>query len=93
MPAPRVYLLWHVHHVARDEDGNVMHFVDGDFSAQEDRGDDVKLLGVYSSQERARQRIASARELPGFRDEPRCFWYGEHEIDTDKWTEGFVTEP
>ncbi|MFI7469189.1 hypothetical protein [Nonomuraea sp. NPDC049646] len=90
MPAPRVYILWHVHHVARDEHGHVVHFRDGDFSAQEDQGDDVKLLGVYSSEERARRRVAEARALPGFRDEPDCFWYGEVELDADAWTDGFV---
>ncbi|MER6509066.1 hypothetical protein ABT158_19730 [Nonomuraea sp. NPDC001636] len=91
MPASRVYMLWHVHHVAQDENGNVVHFPGADFSAQEDRGDDVKLLGVYSSEERARRRIASARALPGFRDEPDCFWYGEVELDADAWPEGFVS--
>lgn len=89
----KVYILWHVHHVTRDDDGNVPHFVDGEFSAQEDEGDDVKLLGVYSSEEGARRRVASARALPGFRDEPDCFWYGEYELDADAWAGGFVTEP
>ncbi|GAA3591088.1 hypothetical protein GCM10022419_087320 [Nonomuraea rosea] len=88
----KVFILWHVHHLARDGEGNVVHFADGEFAAQEDEGDDVKLLGVYSSEERARRRIASARELPGFRDEPDCFWHGAYEIDEDAWTSGYASE-
>ncbi|MGW0194640.1 DUF7336 domain-containing protein [Nonomuraea sp. NPDC003201] len=88
----KVYILWHVHHVAVDEAGNVRHFENGEFSAREDLGDDVKLLGVYSTPGRAEQRIRVARNLPGFRDEPDCFWSAEVEVDEDAWTSGYVTE-
>ncbi|WP_248958638.1 hypothetical protein [Sphaerisporangium perillae] len=84
-----VYILWHVHHVAQDVEGNVIHFDGEECSANEEEGDDVKLLGVYSALERVEQRILTAKELPGFRDEPECFWYAEFELDEDMWTEGF----
>lgn len=87
----KVYLLWHAHHVAQDENGNVRHFEGDEFMASEEEGDDVKLLGVYSAAENAQQRIASARLLPGFRDEPNCFWYAGYEVDEDKWEEGYVS--
>lgn len=88
----RVFLLWHVHHVAEDESGAVRHFdPDGDFWADEEEGDDVKLLGVYSSRENALARIERAKELDGFRDEPECFYVSEYTLDEDQWTEGFIT--
>ncbi|MCG8926962.1 hypothetical protein [Lentzea sp. CC55] len=87
----RVFLLWHVHHVAEDESGTVKHFEpDGEFSAHEEEGDDVKLLGVYSSRENASARIERAKELEGFCDEPACFYIDEYMLDEDEWTTGFI---
>jgi hypothetical protein len=39
----------------------------------------------------AEQRIARARDLPGFRDEPDCFVIDGYELDRDEWLEGYVT--
>ncbi|WP_411077744.1 hypothetical protein [Streptomyces sp. cmx-10-25] len=87
-----VHLLWHVHHRVAEE-GEVRHFTaPDDFWADEEAGDDVKLLGTYSSREAARDRIERARQLPGFSDEPDCFYVEEFEIDKDEWTEGYVTD-
>ncbi|MFI0962514.1 hypothetical protein ACH4S8_14095 [Streptomyces sp. NPDC021080] len=87
----KVYLLSHVHHKA-EEDGMIRHFADpDDFWSDEEGGDDVKHLGVYSSRERAQERIERARTLPGFADEPNCFYIEEAVIDEDQWTEGYVT--
>jgi len=49
-----------------------------------------KLLGVYSTEERAADRIERSRSLPGFVDHPDDFVIDRYEIDADKWTEGFV---
>ncbi|OEJ95843.1 hypothetical protein [Streptomyces thermolilacinus] len=88
----KVYLLWHVHHQAV-EGAKVRHFEEpDDFWADEEAGDDVKLLGTYSSGEAARARIGRARELPGFRDEPMCFYVEECVVDEDQWAEGYVTD-
>lgn len=92
MTQSRVFVLWHVHHVAEDENGAVKHFEpDGEFSAHEEEGDDVKLLGVYSSRENASARIERAKELEGFRDEPECFYIDEYTLDEGQWTTGFIT--
>ncbi|MER7690956.1 hypothetical protein [Streptomyces sp. NPDC097610] len=48
--------------------------------------------GAYSSREAAQKRIERARSLPGFTDEPHCFFIEEAVIDEDQWTEGYVTE-
>ncbi|MEU0071890.1 hypothetical protein ABZ027_20425 [Streptomyces sp. NPDC006332] len=85
-----VYLLWHVHHRA-EEDGGIRHFTEpDDFWSDEEAGDDVKLLGTYSSREAALMRIERARRLPGFADEPDCFSIQESVLDEDEWTEGYV---
>ncbi len=52
--------------------------------------DDVKLIGVYSSQElaeRAKERVLSQ---PGFRDAPKGFQIDRYQLDQDHWTEGYV---
>lgn len=52
---------------------------------------DVKLLGVYSSQQKAEAARLRASDKPGFREHPEGFHIGRYEIDQDCWTEGFVT--
>lgn len=87
-----VYLLWHVHHVTEDSDGNVVHFTGEDAWANEKEGDDVKFLGAYSSEALVEERVARFREMPGFRDEPNCFWHAEYEVDEDQWIAGYITD-
>lgn len=50
---------------------------------------DDKLLGIYSSRERAMSRIERAKMQPGFRDYPEGFLVDECEVDRDGWPEGF----
>ncbi|MEU4763238.1 hypothetical protein AB0H12_08270 [Actinosynnema sp. NPDC023794] len=87
-----VFLLWHVRH-ARNLDGSPVGHVDedGEPSYHEEDGDDVKLLGVYSTESRARDRIERARLTPGFSEEPDCFEVSRYGVDEDTWSEGFVT--
>ncbi|MFD8805432.1 hypothetical protein [Streptomyces sp. NPDC059597] len=67
-----------------------MHVDQGGVFCDELDGDDLKLLGIYSSVERVEERLRQARLLPGFRDEPDCFSYDPYELDEDEWTSGFV---
>ena len=50
---------------------------------------DDKLLGIYSSRERAMSRIERAKTNPGFRDYPDAFLIEECEVDRDEWRQGF----
>jgi hypothetical protein len=63
---------------------------------------DVKLIGVYRSLEAARLAVERLRIQPGFRDHPQIvdtqedadesgFHVKEYELDTDHWSEGYVT--
>jgi len=54
--------------------------------------EDDKLIGVYSSMERAAEARSRALIKPGFRSQPDGFCIGRREIDRDDWTEGFTTE-
>ncbi|GAA4572121.1 hypothetical protein GCM10023176_34360 [Micromonospora coerulea] len=87
-----VFLLWHVRH-ARWLDGRPTTHRDdaGELVWDEEDGDDLKILGLYSSEARAEDRIERARKLPGFRAEPDCFYISHYTVDQDEWNDGFVS--
>jgi len=89
-----VYLLWHIRH-ARNLDGSptVHRDESGDLVINEEDGDDVKLIGVYSTVELAMAAIDRSRGLEGFRDEPDCFIADPYTLDQDHWTDGFISVP
>ncbi len=52
--------------------------------------DEIKMIGVYSSREKAEKTIARYRRLSGFKDYPTsCFYISKYEIGsaTLSWTE------
>jgi len=63
--------------------------------------ENVKMIGVYSSQAEAEAAVSRLRRQPGFASFSRIvlpddvdrsgFYIDEYEIDKDHWTEGFVT--
>lgn len=71
----KVYLLWHIHELTDD------------FGAH----DEEKMIGVFSSAEKANETIERLKVLEGFRDCPlKCFTVDEYEVDKPlNWTEGF----
>ena len=76
--AVKIYLLWHIHE-SRDDFGT---------------HDEEKLLGVFSTSEKAEDSITLFRDLEGFRDFPsECFSIEEVKVDVPNrsWTEGFFT--
>jgi hypothetical protein len=58
-----------------------------------DETPEAKLLGVYSSEDLARARIARSTHLPGYQDHPEAFEVARYEIDRDEWTDGYVVVP
>jgi hypothetical protein len=52
---------------------------------------DSKLIGVYSTEERAEQAKQRSLLLPGFRDLPGAFIVDRYEVDQDNWTTGYAT--
>ena len=53
---------------------------------------EAKLLGVYSSEAAAQERIRRTipKGVPGFADHPDDFRICRYEIDKDEWVEGYV---
>jgi hypothetical protein len=89
-----VFILWHVRHAVWADGRPTQHRGDdGELVWNEEDGDDLKVLGVYSSEARAADRILRARQLPGFGDEPDCFHVDPHTVDHDGWVDGFVCIP
>ena len=57
----------------------------------DDDVDDEKLIGVYSTEEKAKDAIERLKEKPGFRDYPDGFEICDDVVDRDSWTEGFIS--
>ena len=57
-----------------------------------DGDEDAKLIGVYSSQERADEAVARKLRYPGFAEYPEGFSQDVYRVDRDAWSEGFITE-
>ena len=53
--------------------------------------DDCKLIGVYSSKEKAEKAKQKSLLLPGFLNSPNSFLIDKYNLDEDHWQEGFVT--
>jgi hypothetical protein len=54
--------------------------------------DHEKIIGVYSTLERAEQAIERLRDKPGFREFPDWWWVERMVLNKDTyWTDGFVT--
>lgn len=55
-------------------------------------GEDIKLIGVYTSKENAEEAQSRAEQLEGFKDHPKGFEISCNELNKDEWTSGFVTD-
>jgi hypothetical protein len=56
-----------------------------------DGTEDVKVIGVYSSEQGGRAAMSALSSLPGFCEYPSGFDLSAYELDVTHWTEGFVT--
>lgn len=59
--------------------------------ADDEYGDDAKMIGVYRSEANAKAAIARLRDQPGFIDHPDGWHISAYAIDKDHWEEGFIT--
>jgi hypothetical protein len=51
---------------------------------------EAKLLGVYSSEQKAQERIQRSLGQPGFADHPDDFLIVPQTVDKDDWPDGYV---
>ena len=71
-----VFLLWHVYELT---DGDGTH-------------DEEKFIGVFSSEEKAKDAIEQLKGKAGFRDYPvSCFEIHKGKMDRVGWVDGFGT--
>ncbi len=56
-----------------------------------DGEEDVKMIGVYSTQEQAEAAVGRMRLQPGFSDTPKGFCIDRYPLDQDHWSEGYIT--
>lgn len=76
MERKELYALWHSYELV-DDDGP---------------RDEDKLIGVFSTREKAQNAIEMLRDKEGFRDHPlHCFMINTMQLDRVGWGEGFTT--
>lgn len=53
--------------------------------------EESKIIGIYSSEEKAFAVKEKYRLLPGFNEYPdNCFSIDKYEVDKNNWEEGFI---
>lgn len=57
---------------------------------RDDGVDDVKLIGVFSSHQKAEAAAQRLRGQPGFSEVPDGFHIDEYRLDREHWVEGYV---
>ena len=61
------------------------------FEQEREDGEDTELLiGVYRTEETAKEAIVRLKDQAGFRDYPEGFHIYSRTLDEDSWTEGFA---
>jgi len=61
-------------------------------SYENDDCEEAKLIGVFSTKEKAEQIVKQYKKLPGFKDFPDNFYINKYELDVSEWKEGFTTK-
>lgn len=57
---------------------------------ENDENEEIKILGIYDSKEKAQQAIIKYSTLPGFVDfSDECFSIDEYQLNVGEWSEGF----
>ena len=55
-------------------------------------GEDIKLIGIYSTENKAIAAQSRTELLDGFKDFKEGFEISCNKIDNDEWISGFITE-
>jgi homoserine kinase type II len=56
---------------------------------QSSKGEHIKMIGVYSSEQLAKDAINRLVKLPGFSKYPDGFHIDAYPLNRDHWSEGF----
>ncbi|MGZ4122167.1 MAG: DUF7336 domain-containing protein [Tumebacillaceae bacterium] len=52
--------------------------------------EETKIIGIFSSREKAEAIVEEYKLFPGFREYPDCFHIDEYVLDRSFWTGGFI---
>lgn len=55
-----------------------------------DECEETKIIGIYTSREKALETIEKYKTIPGFKNYSDCFYIDKYELDKNHWEEGFV---
>jgi len=70
---------------------NAVFVVHHEYQRYDDR-DETKLIGVYSTEAKAKLAIERLRALPGFSEWPDGFSVDCYPVDVDHWIQGLVQQ-
>jgi len=56
---------------------------------QGEENEDVKNIGIYSSEKAVQAAINRLKDKPGFKKYPDIFVFDAYDLDEDNWQEGF----
>lgn len=59
---------------------------------QSDGGEDVRMIGAFSSEIEAQRAISQFRHAPGYASSAEGFSVDRYEMNKLNWHEGFVTD-
>lgn len=55
--------------------------------------EETKIIGIYSSIEKAKETVEHFLTIEGFKDFPEdCFYIDAYKLDTNNWEDGFITK-
>jgi hypothetical protein len=74
-----------------EEQSKSVFVVQHSYEVPETGGDEVKLIGVYSTRENGEAAVGKLVLQPGFRDRPEGFHVEEYRLDKDHWCEGYLS--
>jgi hypothetical protein len=79
--------------LAATEVRNVDVFVVQHAHALDEDNEDLKFIGVYSTEENAKTAVSRLSLRPGFRETADGFHIDRYVVDKDHWTDGFIRIP
>lgn len=59
----------------------------------EDGHENIRVIGIFTSKQKAQEAIRRLRDKPGFRYRKRAFEISRYVLDLRHWTEGFGGGP
>lgn len=68
-----------------------VYIVQHAYSGPNDTPEQIRLIGVYSTEDNARRAITRISSAPGFKDNLDGFHVERYRVGKDHWAEGYVT--